>query len=201
MALPEGPHPIPSRTRKLSPPGPMVLQSYLCGRVGRCRNLFRKPRSGQLERGFFVLKTRAAIAAARVSEDPHADSACVSTAGTHPQSGPSIVYPHPSTLALGVPRAGAEKGPCEGREQALAARPFARPAALKDLCTLGGWVRPSPCTRLRRSRSRCWLFALAMVAAISFSRPSSGWGVAPARLVSVPAPAPAHARTVAAHAR
>ena len=31
----EGPHPIPSRTRKLSPPAPMVLQGGLCGRVGR----------------------------------------------------------------------------------------------------------------------------------------------------------------------
>jgi hypothetical protein len=33
----EGSHPIPSRTRKLSPPAPMVLQGSLCGRVGRCQ--------------------------------------------------------------------------------------------------------------------------------------------------------------------
>ena len=33
----EGPHPIPSRTRKLSLPAPMVLQGSLCGRVGRCQ--------------------------------------------------------------------------------------------------------------------------------------------------------------------
>src|SRR5512147_2280044 len=39
-AIPEGPHPIPSRTRKLSPPGPMVLQGKLCGRVGRRRDYF-----------------------------------------------------------------------------------------------------------------------------------------------------------------
>src|SRR6476620_3301602 len=37
-ALPEGPHPIPSRTRKLSPPGPMVLHGRPCGRVGRRRS-------------------------------------------------------------------------------------------------------------------------------------------------------------------
>src|SRR4051794_26034631 len=38
-ALPEGIHPIPSRTRKLSPPGPMVLHGRPCGRVGRRRPL------------------------------------------------------------------------------------------------------------------------------------------------------------------
>ena len=36
VAIPERPHPFPSRTRKLSSPGPMVLQGQLCGRVGRC---------------------------------------------------------------------------------------------------------------------------------------------------------------------
>src|SRR4051812_24180892 len=36
-ATPERSHPFPSRTRKLSSPGPMVLQGQLCGRVGRCR--------------------------------------------------------------------------------------------------------------------------------------------------------------------
>ena len=36
-AIAEGSHPIPSRTRKLSPPAPMVLQGRPCGRVGRCQ--------------------------------------------------------------------------------------------------------------------------------------------------------------------
>ena len=36
-AIPERSHPFPSRTRKLSSPGPMVLQAQACGRVGRCR--------------------------------------------------------------------------------------------------------------------------------------------------------------------
>ena len=40
VAIPERPHPFPSRTRKLSSPGPMVLQGQLCGRVGRRRGLF-----------------------------------------------------------------------------------------------------------------------------------------------------------------
>jgi hypothetical protein len=35
--MPEMSHPFPSRTRKLSSPGPMVLQAQACGRVGRCR--------------------------------------------------------------------------------------------------------------------------------------------------------------------
>jgi hypothetical protein len=37
VATPERSHPFPSRTRKLSSPGPMVLQGQPCGRVGRCR--------------------------------------------------------------------------------------------------------------------------------------------------------------------
>ncbi len=38
MAIAEGKHPFPSRTRKLSPPAPMVLRGQLRGRVGRCRD-------------------------------------------------------------------------------------------------------------------------------------------------------------------
>ena len=37
VATAEGPYPIPSRTRKSSPPAPMVLHGRLCGRVGRRR--------------------------------------------------------------------------------------------------------------------------------------------------------------------
>src|SRR5438552_11878709 len=54
-ALPEGPHPIPSRTRKLSPPGPMVLLGRLSGRVGRCRNFSSEPR-GRATTGLFFLR-------------------------------------------------------------------------------------------------------------------------------------------------
>ena len=53
--LPEGPHPIPSRTRKLRPPGPMVLQGKLCGRVGRRRELFGSPRASRCWLGGFFL--------------------------------------------------------------------------------------------------------------------------------------------------
>ena len=35
VVMAEGPYPIPSRTRKSSPPAPMVLQGPPCGRVGR----------------------------------------------------------------------------------------------------------------------------------------------------------------------
>ena len=37
VAISEGSHPFPSRTRKLSPPEPMVLRGKPRGRVGRCR--------------------------------------------------------------------------------------------------------------------------------------------------------------------
>ena len=50
-AIAEGSHPIPSRTRKLSPPAPMVLQGRLCGRVGRCQIYGPVPREG--DRPFF----------------------------------------------------------------------------------------------------------------------------------------------------
>src|SRR5258707_14808016 len=36
------PHPIPSRTRKLSSSEPMVLHGKPCGRVGRCRDYFSR---------------------------------------------------------------------------------------------------------------------------------------------------------------
>ena len=40
VAISEGSHPFPSRTRKLSPPEPMVLRGKPRGRVGRCRIFF-----------------------------------------------------------------------------------------------------------------------------------------------------------------
>src|SRR6266516_117476 len=38
----EGEHPVPSRTRQLSPPAPMVLPGRPGGRVGRRRDIFEK---------------------------------------------------------------------------------------------------------------------------------------------------------------
>src|SRR5690349_24730504 len=43
VAISVGSHPFPSRTRKLSPPEPMVLHRKRCGRVGRRRIFFEKP--------------------------------------------------------------------------------------------------------------------------------------------------------------
>jgi hypothetical protein len=43
----EGRHPVPFRTRKLSPPAPMVLPWRRGGRVGRRRDILnRSPRKG-----------------------------------------------------------------------------------------------------------------------------------------------------------
>ena len=41
-AIAAGKHPVPSRTRKLSLPAPMVLQPRGCGRVGRRRTYIRQ---------------------------------------------------------------------------------------------------------------------------------------------------------------
>ena len=38
VAIPRGSHPFPSRTRKLSLAGPMILHGQLCGNVGRRRD-------------------------------------------------------------------------------------------------------------------------------------------------------------------
>src|SRR5437762_4573404 len=48
VAIAEGRHPVPFRTRKLSPPAPMVLPWRRGGRVGRRRDIFatREPPSG-----------------------------------------------------------------------------------------------------------------------------------------------------------
>src|SRR6476619_5107446 len=49
VAIAEGSHPVPFRTRKLSPPAPMVLPWRRGGRVGRRRDIFAKSRpSGRL---------------------------------------------------------------------------------------------------------------------------------------------------------
>ena len=42
--IPRGHHPFPSRTRKLSPAGPIVLHAKVCGRVGRRRHKLSRPR-------------------------------------------------------------------------------------------------------------------------------------------------------------
>jgi hypothetical protein len=45
VILPRGFHPFPSRTRKLSPAGPIVLYAKVCGRVGRRRIKSKRPHS------------------------------------------------------------------------------------------------------------------------------------------------------------
>jgi hypothetical protein len=45
VIIPRGSHPFPSRTRKLSLAGPMVLHGKLCGSVGRRRSKNQRPHS------------------------------------------------------------------------------------------------------------------------------------------------------------
>src|SRR6266852_5655738 len=42
VVIPRGSHPFPSRTRKLSLAGPMILHGQLCGNVGRRRIKYTK---------------------------------------------------------------------------------------------------------------------------------------------------------------
>ena len=60
VAKSKRPHPIPSRTRKLSSSEPMVLHGKPCGRVGRCREILRSRQGRTRARsrkwsGFFAL--------------------------------------------------------------------------------------------------------------------------------------------------
>src|SRR6266496_6598301 len=52
VIMAEGKHPVPFRTRKLSPPAPMVLPGKLGGRVGRRRDTNQKRCLGGSASGF-----------------------------------------------------------------------------------------------------------------------------------------------------
>ena len=64
-SIPERSHPFPSRTRKLSSPGPMVLQGQPCGRVGRCRGF-----EGSLARVGLLLFSARDLRAPRIARKP-----------------------------------------------------------------------------------------------------------------------------------
>ena len=39
VPIAEGKHPVPFRTRKLSPPAPKILTRELVGKIGRCQEV------------------------------------------------------------------------------------------------------------------------------------------------------------------
>ncbi len=53
VILPRGIHPFPSRTRQLSPAGPIVLHAKVCGRVGRRRHKIKADHGNLV--GLFLL--------------------------------------------------------------------------------------------------------------------------------------------------
>src|SRR5207253_10300244 len=53
VTMAEGRHPFPFRTRKLSPPAPMVLSGQPGGRVGRCRASLFVRAPGEVPRSFW----------------------------------------------------------------------------------------------------------------------------------------------------
>src|ERR1700747_2555746 len=50
VAIAKGKHPVPFRTRKLSPSAPMVLRGGPRGRVGRCRTYVKRVAPDEVER-------------------------------------------------------------------------------------------------------------------------------------------------------
>jgi hypothetical protein len=87
----EGSHPFPSRTRKLSPPEPMVLRGKPRGRVGRCRILFENPRCPRGNGGFLFSTHR--ISAVRCTAPPP------EVASLGRQYNPGLGVPHAWILA------------------------------------------------------------------------------------------------------
>ena len=63
----EGSHPIPSRTRKLSPPAPMVLRRRRRERVGRCQSLISPRASSTLRALAGLLAFLACVVWTRIS--------------------------------------------------------------------------------------------------------------------------------------
>ena len=81
VATSKRPHPIPSRTRKLSSSEPMVLHGKPCGRVGRCRDYFEKP--GTL-RGFWLFP----FVSPGLAWPPVSDSHELRTRASHARAAP-----------------------------------------------------------------------------------------------------------------
>ena len=61
VAIPRGKHPFPSRTRQLSPPGPMILRWQRRGKVGRCQD--KNKRLSTPSRAFFFFPFRSRCSA------------------------------------------------------------------------------------------------------------------------------------------
>ena len=74
--LTAGVHPFPSRTRKLSPAGPMVLHAKVCGRVGRCRHKIKASHGNMI--GLFLLN----LSVPRGPHPPHRRLLTLSPADT-----------------------------------------------------------------------------------------------------------------------
>src|ERR1700730_9412209 len=54
VVIPRGSHPLPSRTRKLSPAVTIILQGHLGGKVGRRQEKTKRPKQPQTASAFFV---------------------------------------------------------------------------------------------------------------------------------------------------
>ena len=67
VVIPRGSHPFPSRTRKLSPAGPMILHGQLCGNVGRRQDKNKRPEQPQTASAFFVFYPEKYLAGLRYS--------------------------------------------------------------------------------------------------------------------------------------
>ena len=161
MATPKRSHPFPSRTRKLSFSGPMVLQARACGRVGRCRGfegpfartgslLFRglhraswciAPRARSIPSGPFAFSvaTSSVVLPHRLLESVRAVHVVVATS--------SLVLPYgPARLRAGVSRFGCDKLPCPPHAPARSRAGDSRFGRDKLPCP-PAWIRSSPCGR------------------------------------------------------
>ena len=123
VAIAEGSHPFPFRTRKLSPPAPMVLGRRRPGRVGRCRISYWKAHcfgSGPSSRFGLVLQLRAGSRDARSAGQP-ADHT-----SAHLSSASRIAWaPRRRSSERFVPRSAARRS---SRSTRSSSSPFLSPA-------------------------------------------------------------------------
>ena len=105
------PHPIPSRTRKLSLSEPMVLQGKPCGRVGRCRDYSPQKARRHCVRAFCFLSAARGPPGPQPRGTPRGLDA--------PASGPFVVcgYARWQRAALGRPSSCALPAPAPAPEQ------------------------------------------------------------------------------------
>ncbi len=99
VAIGEGSHPFPCRTRQLSPLPPMVLHGQPCGRVGHCRDFFQRLESDTRLGPLLCTRDRPASCYAGASTLPQWRLHAAPAVPWSRQTGPATLRPWPRSQA------------------------------------------------------------------------------------------------------